>query len=100
MTVENEIVMVGGISQSTGEVFSAIKVVQSFVTKYSLPIFFHPKDFSHSDTFRFSMPASMDGLIILTFLVLQCMTPSSCQSPKRSSKVASWGLLKCNDTVL
>ena len=29
MTVENEIVMVGGISQSTGEVFSAIKVVQS-----------------------------------------------------------------------
>ena len=60
MTVENEIVMVGGISQSTGEVFSAIKVVQSFVTKYSLPIFFSPKGFFSFRHFQV-LNASING---------------------------------------
>ena len=46
MTAENEIVMVGGISQSTGEVFSTMKVTQSFQQNCSLPIiFFHTNRF-------------------------------------------------------
>ena len=52
MTAENEIVMVGGTSYSTGEVFSTMKVMSSSEKeKEKISHFLFMKMSSHSDLF-------------------------------------------------
>ena len=52
MTAENEIVMVGGTSDSTGEVFSTMKVMASSEKeKEKISPFLFMKMSSHSDLF-------------------------------------------------
>ena len=61
MTAENEIVMVGGTSYSTGEVFSTMKVMASSekdIEKIS-PLLFMKRS-SHSDLFKV-LNASLSG---------------------------------------
>ena len=63
MTAENEIVMVGGTSYSTGEVFSTMKVMTSSekdIEKISPFLFM--KMSSHSDLFKV-LNASLSGWI-------------------------------------
>ena len=68
MSAENEIVMVGGISQSTGEVFSTMKVTQSFQHNCPLPIIFSHTDkllsFKHCKVLNSSLNEWTDGNLL------------------------------------